>query len=256
LPDNDPEIMARLLLFLYTRQYPVFDQGHWHDLENEHYCAYRKQLAFVIGCNDGDVPKPSLHIEAAVYGLAEKYIVPEPKKLCRDAYRKTANRMFFTHAVDEHIASIRIIYNTTKPSDEMRDLVAWMMQCYRKAKPSFGAFQELIRSEADFASDIASKGMAKRWVWCVRCEKCVGLPIKSCVCGMMGVCHRSAVIGRNLRARSVKQRVNAKARCLQHRSGRARLTTLFTWHTSSLIDKLQGETKENTSLRKCLQRIE
>jgi hypothetical protein len=53
----------------------------------------------------------------------------------------------------------------------MKDFVVWMVQCYHQEKPTFGAFQELVRSEADFAWDIASKGMAKTWVWCMRCEK-------------------------------------------------------------------------------------
>jgi hypothetical protein len=79
--------------------------------------------------------------------------------------------MFLGHAVDELIASIRIIYNTTKPSDEMKDLVVWMVQCYHQAKPIFGAFQAFVCSEADFAWDIASKGMAKTWVRYMRCEK-------------------------------------------------------------------------------------
>jgi hypothetical protein len=74
---------------------------------------------------------------------------------------KDCEQMFLTRAADELIASIRIIYNITKPSDEMRDLVVWMVQCCHHTKPSFGAFQELVRSEADLAWDIASKGMAK-----------------------------------------------------------------------------------------------
>jgi hypothetical protein len=65
--------------------------------------VYRKQLAFMINCNDDDVSKTSLHANATVHGLAEKYVVPELKKLCRDAYRKTANSMFLARAVDELI---------------------------------------------------------------------------------------------------------------------------------------------------------
>ncbi len=84
-PDDDSKIVAWLLLFLPTRQYPVACQDNRLDLKNEHYSAYRKQLAFVIGCNynDDDMPRTELCFEAGVHGRAEIYVAPELKKLSR-----------------------------------------------------------------------------------------------------------------------------------------------------------------------------
>jgi hypothetical protein len=199
MPDDDPKIVARLLVYLYTKSYPILGRSKWLDLDNEHYYAYRKKLAFLMGCNDSndDIPKTSLSVEVAVHGLAEKYMIPKLKQLSREAYQMIVQRQAWCpQATQQFITSISTIYKTTRPSDPLREFVVWMTQREHWMRPSFSAFQELISSEGSFAWDLASKGMARPWVWCRDCGAALDLPREICQCGMMGYCVQSVVCGK------------------------------------------------------------
>lgn len=202
LPDDDPKIVARLLLFLYTGGYPVHLTEEWHRLNNENYYAYRKQLASVIRCNDNEdeIPTSSLCVEAAVHGIAEKYVVPRLKELSAEAYQECMDAKWnkrCPETIAEFIRSIKIVYNTTKPSDRLRDFVVWQTQIDYLTTVHFRAFQELFTSNGDFAWDLVAKGKAKQWVWCNRCKGNVQLRHfeRYCLCGMMGFCYESDVCG-------------------------------------------------------------
>jgi hypothetical protein len=62
--------------------------------------------------------------------------------------------------------------------------------------PLFDAFRDLVKTEGDFAWDLASKGMAKSWVWYCCCEGVADLPRELCRCGMTGYCVKSVVCGK------------------------------------------------------------
>jgi len=199
LPDDDPAIVAGLLVYLYTKTYPILGTGKWLDLENEHYSAYRKKLAFMLGCNtsDDDVPKASLCVELAVREMAEKYMVLKLDLLSREAYQMIVKENWQSHqATQQFIASIRTIYRTTKASDRLRGYVVYTTQSCHRTTPSFSAFQDLVESEREFAWDLASKGMAKSWIWCYYYMEAVDVPREICQCGMMGYCAKSAVCGK------------------------------------------------------------
>ena len=199
LPDDDPKMVARLLLFLYTRRYPVRGTEEWQELDNEHYYAHRKQLASVIGCNDNEdeIPRISLCVEATVHGLAEKYVVPRLKKLSIEAYQASAKiKVWSPQTIEQFTRSIKIVYSTTKPSDQLRDFVIWKTQIKYLTKPYFNAFQELFTSNGDFAWDLVTRCKSKTWVWCKVCEASVMLFQRDCMCGMMGFCQQSAVCGK------------------------------------------------------------
>jgi hypothetical protein len=191
--------VARLLVYLYTKSYPVLGKRKWLDLDNEHYDAYRKKLAFMLQgkSSDGDIPKASLCVELAVRELAEKYMVPKLEELSREAYQTLVKRNGQSHeATQQFIASIRTIYKTTKASDTLRNYVVYTTQSRYRKTPSFRVFQDLVRSEGEFAWDFASKGMAKSWIWCYYCQAAVDLPQELCQCGMMGYCVKSVFCGK------------------------------------------------------------
>jgi hypothetical protein len=166
--------------------YPVLGKRKWLDLDNEHYDAYRKKLAFMLQgkSSDGDIPKALLCAELAVRELAEKYMVPKLEELSREAYQTLVKRNGQSHeATQQFIASIRTIYKTTKASDTLRNYVVYTTQSRYRKTPSFRVFQDLVRSEGEFAWDFASKGMAKSWIWCYYCQAAVDLPHELCQCG-------------------------------------------------------------------------
>jgi hypothetical protein len=190
--------VARLLVYLYTKTYPILGTSQWLHLESEHCYAYRKKLAFMLGRNtsDDDIPQAPLCVELAVREMAEKYMVPKLDELSREACQMIVKRNWQSHqATQQFIASIRTLYRTTKASDRLRDYVVYTTQSCHMKTPIFSAFQDLLRSEGDFAWDLASRGMAKSWVWCSTCEEVVDLPQELCQCGMMGYCVKSIVCG-------------------------------------------------------------
>ncbi|ERF68884.1 hypothetical protein EPUS_04536 [Endocarpon pusillum Z07020] len=150
-------MVARLLLFLYTRQYPVRGTEEWQTLDDEYYYAHRKQLASMIKCDDNEeeIPTISLCVEAAVYGLAEKYEVPRLKQLSLEAYQASAKmNVRSPPAIAQFTRSIEIVYSTTKPPDQLRDFVIWKTQTDYLTTPYFTLFRELFTSNRDFAWDL------------------------------------------------------------------------------------------------------
>lgn len=192
-------MVARLLLFLYTRQYPVRGMEEWQKFNNEYYYAHRKQLASIIGCDDNqdEIPTISLCVEAAVYGLAEKYGVPRLKQLSLEAYQAISKMsVWSSQTIAQFTRSVEIVYSTTKPPDQLRDFVIWKTQADYLTKPYFSAFRELFTSNGDFAWDLVTRCQSKTWVWCKVCKASITLYHRDCFCGMMGFCQRSPVCGR------------------------------------------------------------
>jgi hypothetical protein len=134
-------------------------------------------------------------VEAAVHGLAEKYMVPELKKLCQDAYEIIVRQASQPLDKEDLIGSIRVIYNTTKSLDKLRHVAVWLVQDNLKARSPCPALEQLIRSEPDLAWDVATRGKALRWVWCASCAKRVRLLKMKCCCGMIGFCRETAACG-------------------------------------------------------------
>ncbi|KAF7504599.1 hypothetical protein GJ744_002026 [Endocarpon pusillum] len=153
----------------------------------------------MIGCDDNEdeIPTISLCIEAAVYGLAEKYEVPRLKQLSLEAYQASwKENAWCLPAITQFARSIEIVYSTTKPSDPLRDFVIWNTQRNYVTIPYFSFFREVFTSNGDFAWDLVTRCHLKRWVWCRVCEASVSLFQKHCGCGMMGYCQDSAVCGK------------------------------------------------------------
>ncbi len=150
---------------MYTRRYRVRRRRERQKL-------YRKQVASVLGCSDNEdeIPKISLCVEAAVHGIAGKYTVPRLKELSGEAYQAIVQMDEWSpQTAVQSIRSIKIVYSTTKPSDQLRDFVVWKTQIDYLGKSHSSDFRELFTSNGDFAWDLVTKCRAKTWVWCRTC---------------------------------------------------------------------------------------
>jgi hypothetical protein len=189
--------VARLILFLYTRQYPGLRRRGWQHPGDKQYQEYQRQLSVLLGCNAGlKDPSTSLCVEAAVHGLAEKYIVPELKNLSATAYCSLLRTGKCGYGSVDHIESVSIIYQTTKETDILRRFSMGIAHLTRDAGNSMKPYEDLIRSCPDFAWEFVSTKPIPIKAWCTRCKSALDRRPQLCRLTMMALCHLTPACGK------------------------------------------------------------
>jgi hypothetical protein len=186
LEDDDPALVARLLVYLYGEVYPVGDEGQE---------VWGNSLGKLFG-GDTEVPENSsgssdqpLSLHAALYGLADKYGCPSLKHDCQQAYIKTLQGDF---SLADFISSINVVYETTPEGDDgLRKWAVWVAQGYSDMLQLQPSFKGLIMSRGDFCWDLTTKYQRVNRFWCTSCNESSSSNMSSCSCGNSGICRKT-----------------------------------------------------------------
>ena len=123
LEDDDPELVEKMILYLYKCDYP--------------------------NGAGGDRP---LVLHAKMYALGDKYDIEHLKHLSRDYF----SGFLDGHALDDDfVNAVATIYNTTLPSDRgLRDCVAPKMKEHWGELRADDKFMDIVKSNNDIAIDL------------------------------------------------------------------------------------------------------
>lgn len=166
LSDDDPEIIARLIAFMYFGQHP-------HDMGGTTACAFEASLATLLTRPERDVVESTLPLEASLVTAADKFQMPATfVNACKTAYIDRIQAHWSTCLSGpialELIDSLRIIYQAP-PSAGLRGRAITMTQYNMGELQHRGDFQQLLLATPELALDLAAKGYHQR-VWCRACS--------------------------------------------------------------------------------------
>ena len=178
--DDDPVIVARMLLYLYTSDYEP-DKSDTSLLHN----LMQKSASNPFKIQDEEVT--GITLAAQMYGIAEKYGITSLKNLSARRFLETIE----TTSIANLLNLVQIIYESTSETDKLlRKWVVWRLQ---KTKMSIGDSSKvvaLVLQHHDFANDLISKYAARNYVWCPNCQAYINL--QQCSCGWSGMCGENA----------------------------------------------------------------
>ncbi len=165
LSDDDPETIARLLLYMYFGEHP-------------HYMLrptdWQRSLAKLLH-RPGEVIVQGITLpsEAILVAAAHKYQMRDSLlDKCKAAYKdriKDWDSSSDEDMVLEFIASLRIIYQSA-PAAGLRGRAITTAQYAMPVLQHRKDFHELMLATPEFAIDLATKGL-RHVLWCKHCSK-------------------------------------------------------------------------------------
>ncbi|KAF7504600.1 hypothetical protein GJ744_002027 [Endocarpon pusillum] len=171
LSDDEPWIVARLILFMYFGQHP-----HNLPIKTEWQTSLDRlldhpQATATVG-PVLDMEDQSLSIAAKLAAAADKYQMPQSlMEACKAVYMESIwdewLESLFPHLIPQFIASIRIIYQTA-PAAGLRGRAITTAQFKMKDLQHRHDFKELVLATPEFAYDVAAKGL-RQSLWCQEC---------------------------------------------------------------------------------------
>jgi hypothetical protein len=177
LHDDDPILIARMLLYLYTSDYKP--DKNKPDL-------LRKIMIQATSTTINVEPYeevPEVILAAQVYGIAEKYAIKDLKDLSFVRFLPEIGKTPMSNL----LAVIDIIYDSTPESDNsLRKWVVWRVQVSKKSIDESNTLVTLVHKHHDFARDLITKYAARNYVWRPDCKAYVDLV--QCRCGWSGLC--------------------------------------------------------------------
>ena len=182
LEEDQPEMVARMLVYIYGQKYPVTLEGKTHVAEST-----RKLLpAHFTGIKEDIKREGQLSVHAAVYGIADKYDCQSLKAACEQAY---VGQLSAQTSLRDFIASINIIYeNTPKEDKGLRKWAVWFSQGYKEVILVHPGFKSFFCSQPDFAWDFATNYLNTGRYWCDKCKTYQQVSQTECSCGTTGIC--------------------------------------------------------------------
>lgn len=177
LHDDDPILVARMLLYLYTSDYkPDRNKpGLLHKIMIQ-------ATSTTINMEPYE-EVPEVVLAAQMYGIAEKYVIRELKDLSVSRFLAEIEKTSMSNL----LALIDIIYDSTLESDNLlRKWVVWRIQVSKKSVDESNILVTLVHKQHDFAQDLITKYAARNFVWCPDCQTYVDLV--QCRCGWSGLC--------------------------------------------------------------------
>jgi hypothetical protein len=181
LEEDDPKMVARMLVYIYGQEYPVTFDGASPFAES----AQKLLPAYLTGIEGdmkGDGP---LSVHAAVYSIADKYDCQSLKAACEQAY---VGRLSAQTSLGDFIASIDVIYETTPRDDKsLRKWAVWFSQGYKEMILVHPSFKTLFCSRQDFAWDFATNYLNIGRYWCGSCKTYQQVSQTHCRCGTSGM---------------------------------------------------------------------
>lgn len=166
LSDEDPDIIARLITFMYFGQHP-------HDMEVETACAFETSLAILLTRPEDDDAASTLPLEASLITALDKYQMPDVfVNGCKASYfcmiEEGLELCLSEPMVLEFIESLRIIYQGP-PSAGLRGRAITTTQYNIGALQHRRDFRQLLLAIPELALDLATKGFQQR-LWCTACS--------------------------------------------------------------------------------------
>ena len=181
LHDDDPHMLARAILFMYTGAFPVPD-GHSTPVISKE--AFDKLVMSIATAED---KVSGLLYHAHCYALGDKYDIPALKLYASSLFRLGLCEC----TVHQLFQSIKMVYTTALTVDDnIRKLVVYQIQ---KMWPisQHPEFRDFLKTIPDFAVDFGTRyHRAKLLVCCTTCNEYICLPEfdYSCDCGYNNIC--------------------------------------------------------------------
>jgi hypothetical protein len=170
LSDEEPEIVARLILFMY------YGQDHPPHATSEQESMMR--LAKLLDRPGDTIIKNTLSVQAALIAAADKYQMPDTLvDCCQAAYNYRVEAEWCSpgqEVVIDFIASVKIIYQSS-PAAGLRGRAITTAQSNIAELQHVLKFRELLLATPEFAIDLATKGV-RHGFWCRACVSYTNLP--------------------------------------------------------------------------------
>ncbi|KAF7504609.1 hypothetical protein GJ744_002036 [Endocarpon pusillum] len=181
LEEDDPQMVARLIVFLYSRTYPMTGKDAKKSADSVRRLLASNDQAY----RDQSEDEKLLTFHASLYGVADKFECHELKELCQNAYIWGLHGSF---SIPDFISSIKVVYETTPETDiGLRKWAVFVAQGYKAMLQSHPSFKALFMSTPDFGWELATAYTEDQKYWCTRCEADT-LQDYACICGQNGIC--------------------------------------------------------------------
>ena len=185
LHDDDPIVVARMLLYLYTSDYKPYksDMSLLHNIIEK---AASKPLEIQLE------EVPEIILAAQMHVIAEKYGIRGLEDLSARRFLATIK----TTSMANLLALVEIVYESTPENDDrLRKWIVWRIQTTKKSLKDSDKVVALVHQHHDFANDLISKYAARNYVWCPDCQAYIGL--EQCRCGWSGMCGEASCTSRS-----------------------------------------------------------
>lgn len=225
LIDDDPDIVARMLIYLYS---PLYYTGlaEWdEEPDGTTFPEARRRQALLIPDDKSCVNKTYLDplaVHAKLHGLSYKYDIPDLTKLSTKRFCETVSHMavlasemsIYPEFLEDLMVTIKITYGSEQVSDQtLRDATVYLARAFVKftlsgipddisqAKDNMEALQEVISSISDFAWDMISIHFDSSKFACDYCQsefeiESGGADQIECVCSQRGLCGNCASVSK------------------------------------------------------------
>lgn len=177
LSDENPEIVARLILYMYFSRMGFATPGG-----NVWTTSLAKLLNRSVAMKFDKISSLPTFVSAA-----DKYQMPEDlAHSCQEAYEDMLEDAWYEEDTFlEFIASIKVIYQTA-PRAGLRGRAITRAQIYMVELQHREDFRKLMLSTPEFAVDVATKGL-RQSLWCNECRDYVDItPYKPLVVKLWG----------------------------------------------------------------------
>ena len=128
---------------------------------------------------------PNYAVHAIIYAMSDKYNLRGLKFIPAFKFATTINKKEFT--AEQLGEAIGIVYSTTPDCDNgLRKWVVYRAQRAGRLVEDYEGFQDLVKTNGEFAWDYATKYARQNQVWCPDCKQYTDLV--DCECGFSGLC--------------------------------------------------------------------
>lgn len=212
-PEDNPKLIARLILFLYTNHYPRIADGDEDDCKvaadrNERWFSSLRSLLnqstdiFNLSFEDETLQTwdtDSMLVHALMHALADKFDVPNLLEQARRNYDQAA-KCFQVGRVcfNDFAESVKIVYRTTGNDDRrLRDITLSAarveLEVMRNADTEEDPdeqnvlFRDLLLSTPEYAVELLITNLRKTPVKCQTCQD-TDFQRNKCSCGLGDDC--------------------------------------------------------------------
>ncbi|KAF7504601.1 hypothetical protein GJ744_002028 [Endocarpon pusillum] len=209
-PEDDPKLIARLILFLYTEYYPVWKpgqaQGNAGKVASSQWMKSLRELLhsedIFINKEQGEMCESmgteSMAIDTWMHALADRLDVPKLAAEAQKNYGQARSRMEDLCSVEDFAASVKVVYQTTSTTDRrLRDIALFSVQedlgWLQRSSSVTDTDEEdewlldLLRSTPEYAIQLLAIDVKRVVVWCELCQRKISV-VNLCSCGMRGLC--------------------------------------------------------------------
>ncbi|KAL8410411.1 hypothetical protein RB596_000192 [Gaeumannomyces avenae] len=173
LPEDDPDLVQKLLDFSYTGDYhtsavPIVEENEPSQINKSIMPKEDKEDHYQTSSSDQDYdasggPQTTdntcavLFNEAKVYIMADKFIIPALKTMSIDRFKKVADRV---ESLDnwqsrDFPAIVEEVYSSTTRSDlALKEILCRLLIIKREDKELWSSMQPVIRRYGDFAAGV------------------------------------------------------------------------------------------------------